>query len=275
MKLSYPVATPEVPGKVLGFSGNFEKNLQTIKEIGYEGVELLAMDASMLDFQQIEYQVKKHELKVVSIGTAPILDHGKLSLLNKDNSVRKAAMERTKGLLELAGKFECGVTFGRFRDNVDPSNEELCAEALNSKFIELCEYAEKCGSSIWLEPQNAANVNNLNGVQESIDWVKRLDRKNLGLLLDTFHMDITELSIPVSIIKATQYTHFIHLSDRNRFAPGVKGLDFVQILAALAHTKYSGYLSMEYKQLPDSESAARMGYSFMKYLNETVLGGLI
>ncbi len=276
MKLAHPIATPDAQEKkVMGFSGDFEKNLESIKKIGYEGVELLVRDPNKMNTQQVAQQIKDQGLTVVSVGTAPVMDQEKWSLMDKDKAVRDAALARSKALLEFAGSFGVGISIGRFRNNVNPEDPNTNMDALSRAFAELCDHGKKYGAKVWLEPQNQKNVNNLNTIDESLAWFAQMKKDNLGLLLDTFHMDITEVSLATSIIKAGQYTAFVHLSDRNRMSPGVTGINFTDVLAALAHIGYQGYLSMEFKQLPDSFTAAKVSHDYMRYLNEVTLNNIL
>jgi len=275
MKLAYPIATPDSHGKVMGFSGNFEKNLESIKEIGYDGVELLVRDPNAMNTDIVMQQVNNQGLAVVSVGTSPVLDQEQLTLMNKDKTIRDAALVRAKESLEFAGSFGVGISIGRFRNNVDSEDKDNNMDTLNRTIAELCDHGEKCGGQVWLEPQNSNNVNNLNTIDESLAWIDQMDKGNLGLLLDTFHMDITEVSITSSIIKAKTRTSFIHISDRKRMVPGVAGINFTEVLAAFAHTGYDGYLSMEFKQIPDSYVVAKLSYDYLRYLNEVTLNHII
>ncbi len=57
--------------------------------------------------------------------------------------------------------------------------------------------------------------------------------------------------------------------------PGVAGINFTEVLAAFAHTGYDGYLSMEFKQIPDSYVVAKLSYDYLRYLNEVTLNHII
>ncbi|GAH90583.1 unnamed protein product, partial [marine sediment metagenome] len=79
----------------------------------------------------------------------------------------------------------------------------------------------------------------------------------MGMLIDTFHMNIEEVSIYESIIKAKDYITHVHLADNNRWAPGSGHLNFAQVIEVLEKINYKGYLSAEILPLPDADRAAR------------------
>jgi sugar phosphate isomerase/epimerase len=48
--------------------------------------------------------------------------------------------------------------------------------------------------------------------------------------------------------------------------PGAGELDFKAILSTLESTGYGGYISGEFLPLPDSESAAKLGITYLKQI---------
>ncbi|MCJ7647908.1 MAG: sugar phosphate isomerase/epimerase, partial [Candidatus Lokiarchaeota archaeon] len=109
-----------------------------------------------------------------------------------------------------------------------------------------------------LEPVNRYESNFINTLNEGIEFIKRVGASNLGLLADTFHMNIEEVSIYDSIIQAKDYITHVHFADSNRWAPGCGHLDFVKIVQTLKKIGYQGYVSAEILPLPDPDSCARI-----------------
>ncbi len=87
----------------------------------------------------------------------------------------------------------------------------------------------------------------------------RSARRTLGLLLDTYHMNIEEPSIETSIRAAGPRIYHFHVADSNRWPPGGGHLDFAAILRALAATGYGGFVSGEFLPAPDAATAAQRG----------------
>ena len=82
---------------------------------------------------------------------------------------------------------------------------------------------------------------------------------HLGVLADTFHMNIEETTIEGALEAAAAGARLwhIHMADSNRWAPGFGHLDFAQIVAALGRLGYGGFLSAEILPKPDPQEAAR------------------
>jgi sugar phosphate isomerase/epimerase len=86
----------------------------------------------------------------------------------------------------------------------------------------------------------------------------------MGLLADTFHMNIEEPSIEGSIRRAGDRIFHFHVADSNRWHPGAGHLDFASILDALYATGYTGFVCGEFLPIPDAETAARRGIAHLR-----------
>ncbi|MGW8250065.1 MAG: sugar phosphate isomerase/epimerase family protein, partial [Anaerolineales bacterium] len=92
----------------------------------------------------------------------------------------------------------------------------------------------------------------------------------LGLLLDTYHVNIEESSYSEPFrhtIQAGRLFH-VHLGDNNRLPPGQGLIDFEAIVKTLYECGYSGYLSAELLAKPDPDTAARETLTYMRGLLE-------
>ena len=129
------------------------------------------------------------------------------------------------------------------------------------------EFAKKYNIELTLEPVNRYESNFINTLNEGIEFIKRVSVSNLGILADTFHMNIEEVSIYDSIIQAKDYITHVHFADSNRWAPGCGHLDFAKIVQTLKKIGYQGYISAEILPLPDPDSCARFTAETLSKLN--------
>ena len=257
MKFAYPVAAPDSSVPLMGFTGPFETNLDFIRRAGYTGVELLVRDADELDVSRLESSLSKSGLTAASFGTSPMLVQDKLDLLSENEEIRERTFQRTLRMIELASHFQAPVGIGKLRGNLQEGTGRT-AQRRDEIFLKLCEHCEKTGGSIVMEPQKYDNVNNLNTIDESLEWLRQINSKRLKLLVDTYHMDLTEKDQFDSIRRAAGQIGFVHLSDTDRKAPGCGKIDFGAALKAFNDIHYDGFLSMEIKQNPSSEEAAEL-----------------
>ena len=142
------------------------------------------------------------------------------------------------------------------------------------------DYAGAKGIKLAVEPLNRFETDLLNTVDQGLDWLGRLSRDNVGLLLDTFHMNIEERSISEAIRRAGKKVFHFHGCSNDRGTPGKDHLPWDDIVGALRAIGYEGPTVIEaftpevreiaravsiWRPLAESQDAlARDGLSFLK-----------
>ena len=106
---------------------------------------------------------------------------------------------------------------------------------------------------------------------EGLAFVDQADHPALGLLLDTYHVNIEEASWtdPFRQVMAAGRLWHVHLGDNNRLPPGKGLINFAAILETLRQVGYHGYLSAELLAKPDPDTAAQQTLTYMQSLLET------
>ena len=266
MKFAYPVTSQDYRGELMGFSDDYEKVFPYLKKCGYDGIELLIRNPYEVDTFLLDKMLNKYELKLAAIGTAPMQKADKLFLLSENEEVRTEALNRCLKMIELCSCYGAVALIGKYRGTV---NEELkgCKRAdLLTILHTICEQADELNVNILIEPQNKASINNINTIDDALNCIKEIKEKNIGMLADTYHMDITEESITESIKRAGNKIGFIHMSDSERKIPGEGGIDIHSVMTCLKQIGYEGYVSFEINQKPDSATAARICLEQIKQL---------
>jgi sugar phosphate isomerase/epimerase len=272
MKLSYLFATPDCRAKkVLGFRGDLDQSCAQLVAFGYEGVELMVRNPRELDQVGIAKTIVQHGLTVPDIGAAPIFGEDKLSLTDKDPTLRQLTRERLRDVIDFAARFGAQVHIGRFRGYLP--DDEQAGEALawlKDGLLEAAEYGRPKGVRVLLEPLCHFEANTLLTVLETVDFLRSLGHSNLGVIADTFHMNIEECCLPASLMAAKGYLTHVHFADSNRWYPGAGHLNFREVLEALRLIGYDGFITIEVKQEPDPETAARRGAQTIRALLDTL-----
>jgi len=152
------------------------------------------------------------------------------------------------------------VIIGLIRGNIEDGVDREKAEEWTIDCLRKCtEFAKEYNIGLTLEPVNRYESNFINTLNEGIEFIKRVGVSNLGLLADTFHMNI--------IIQAKDYITHVHFADSNRWAPGCGHLNFAKIVQTLKKIGYQGYVSAEILPLPDPSSCARLTAETLSKLN--------
>ncbi len=117
-------------------------------------------------------------------------------------------------------------------------------------------YAEARGVVLCLEPLNRFETDFLNTCDDGLRLVEAIGSPAVKLLLDTFHMNIEEKSLPAAIRRAgAQLGHF-HACGSDRGTPGGDHTDWAGIARALKAIGYRGDVVIE-SFTPDVKVIAR------------------
>ena len=166
-----------------------------------------------------------------AVGTGQAYGEEGLSFSSPNNEIRKKAIRRIKNYIRFASSFGAQVIIGLIRGKIEESVDRKIAEEWTLEAMRECaKLAQECGIGLTFEPINRYETNFVNRVEEAVEFLKRLGEQNVGLLIDTFHMNIEEISIYQSIERAKDHLSHVHFADSNRWAPGCGHLDFQPLL---------------------------------------------
>ncbi|MFV0502815.1 MAG: sugar phosphate isomerase/epimerase family protein [Lachnospirales bacterium] len=271
MRLCYQVATPDVAiaNSVTAYQGSIEKSFSDLSSLGYTGVELMTLNPTNLDWDFIENEAKKNNLKIVLICTGEIFGQLKLSYTDPSEAVRREAIKRTKEIIDFASYLNSNINIGRVRGQycAELTKEETEQYAIEA-FQEISDYAEPKNVNIALEPVTIMQTNFINTCSEAKDIIGRVDRSNFKLMMDVFHLNIEEKNLIDTIREFTSINIHVHLADNNRRYPGHCGLDFEKIIKAFKESGYNGDFSTEIYQIPNMELAAKSAIDHLKPIIE-------
>jgi 5-keto-L-gluconate epimerase len=271
MKLSYAVALPDCNAKKMQcFRGDLDAICGQLKALGYDGVELFARNPRELDQEAIAATIRRHDLAVPEISTGPASEEG-LSLTDLDPAVRQRARERLRDYVDMAAHWGAQMHLGRIRGSVPDGSAAAEAWAqMKEGFLETAAYGQSRGVRVLLEPQCRFQGNTLLSVVEGIAFVRELNHPNLGIVADTFHMNIEDISLPATLVAAQPYLWHVHFADSNRRYPGGGHINFREILEALKLIGYDRFITMEMEQHPDSATAAGRAIRTVRALLDTL-----
>jgi sugar phosphate isomerase/epimerase len=266
-KLSVVLSTHAASFDAVALKGDFEANVAKIAGWGYDGVEVAIRDPRLVDGGELKRVVGGHGLAVPAIGTGQAWGEEKLSFTSDNASVREAAIQRIKSHIPLAGRLQAVIILGLIRGITPPGQTHGRSMEYLVEAIKECA-AAAAGTAVRfaLEPMNRYETDLIHTVVEALELVDRIGAGNLGLLLDTFHMNIEEPVIEDSIRACGDRIFHFHVADSNRWYPGAGHLDFRAILQTLAATGYKGFVSGEFKPLPDADTAAERSITYLRKL---------
>ena len=259
MKKSIVVSTSSTKFSALAFKENLKDSIKKVADLGFDGAELAVRNPKDLKVENVIKIIKENHLEVPAIGTGQAYGEEGLSFSDPNKKIRKMAVERIKDQIVFASHFNAIVIIGLIRGKIEENVDRAEAEKWTIDCLKECtEFAQEYNIRLTLEPVNRYESNFINTLDEGIKFIKRVGAPNLGILADTFHMNIEEVSIYDSIVQAKDYITHVHFADSNRWAPGCGHLDFAKIVQTLKKIDYQGYVSAEILPLPDPDNCARL-----------------
>ena len=272
MHLAFAVQTPEVslalPVALL--SGTWSEKLDKAQRLGVDSLELMTADPTQLDASALRSGLEAHGLTAAAIGSGAAALQAGLNLLHAKPDVSARAVVRLHELIAFAAAVGAPlVTIGSFRGKLAWVGEDGRAR-LADILRRAAELAASADVRLVLEPLNRYEADLVNTAEEGLAFVETVGHPALGLLLDTYHVNIEEAAWEAPfrrVMQAGKLWH-VHLGDNNRLSPGDGMIDFAALVRSLRTLGYAGCLSAELLALPDPDTAARRTVEHMRPLLE-------
>jgi len=258
LKLAVAVAAAEAPPSAFVVWRGFEESIAKAADLGYHGVELALKTAGDVDADRLSRWLLAQKMEVSCISTGQVFASLGLYFTHPDPEAQKHLIRVFGGLIHLAKDFGKMINVGRARGFI---GENETREETEKRFVEvarrICDRAAENGVTIVIEPVNRYEINFVNNLDEGATLLAKVERENLGLMPDVFHMNIEDAHIGESLAAYASLIRYVHLADSNRLAPGWGHLDFADVFDGLRRAAYGGWASIEILAKPDPDRAAR------------------
>ena len=217
----------------------------SLREYGIEAFEISMFDPAALDTAQLRRAFHDNDLECTVCAILP----------PNINPISLDPAERSKARVHLVQCIETAAELGAYRvggplyapigylpgRRRTPDEWHWAVECFQS----LGDTLNKTGVTLAIEPVNRSESFFLNTAAETVAFCNEIDNPRIGVLIDTFHANIEEKSLPGAIRCAGQQLKHLHASENDRGLLGSGHVDFPGILAALNETQYDGYLMIE------------------------------
>ena len=264
MKLSVAVAPTNALDSAFVVFRGIEESATLAAEMGYEGIELALRRADDIEPDSLSRRVEELGLGVSCISTGQVYADLGYSFTD-DNAGRRDELVRIfSEMVDIAPRFGGFVNMGRVRGGSGGREYEYAQALFVESARSICDYAAPKGVTILLEPVNRYEIDFINSVEEGVQLMKAIDRPNMRLMPDLFHMNIEDRALADVLADNIDFIGYIHFADSNRLAPGWGHLEFEPVLERLHAVGYDGWISIEILPKPDPVSAARQAVSYLK-----------
>ena len=255
-----------------------QKTLENLKRLGFNTVEVYG-EPDLIDVKNILNLLHSFSMDVSGITGMWGLRGGEYSsrnIITSNSDSLVATQNYVKDCILLCHALG-GNTFNicLFSDTplISDGNHKNLSRAQKRKLVlslieplrELAKYAKNYGVDLLIEPLNRYSTPICTDSEDAKYIVKLVNQDNVGILLDTFHMNIEEDSLYDAVLNTRTLLKHVHISDNNRKMPGFAHIDFARIIKALKKINYSKFLSFEPTvQNTDYENDINLGLQYIK-----------
>ena len=233
------------------WTGDYFKYIDKVKELGFDILEI-SCGAFKKDYTTDEQLLRigeyaKEKGIILTAGYGPQKDE---NLASPDEAVQKNAIEFFKETLRKLHLMDIHILGGGLYSywpvdfNSDINKErDFETSVKNMKLI--AKYAEEYDITLGMELLNRFEGYLINTCDECLRYIDAVGNDRVGVMLDTFHMNIEEDNIGEAIRKAGDKLVHFHLGERNRKVPGKGTMPWAEIGQALRDIHYQNAAVME------------------------------
>lgn len=238
------------------------------KSAGYDFVEMLVPEAGEIDLGVAGKALADAGLGVV-LAARVNLDR---NLCSDDAGKRQAGVDYLHYCVEAASQLGATMVGGPLYGNplvFAGRAPHPVDESLRRKRVDWAVDGLKKGAAVaaaahvrfGIEPLNRFETDILNTTRQGIALAKMVDHAAVGLVLDTFHMNMEDDDIPGAIRDAGEHMFHFQANENHRGYLGTGHIEWTPIIRALADIGYTGTISLE----PFRRTDERIGIPFAQW----------
>ena len=229
------------------FSNRTLDLIDKAKDFGFDILEICIEDPDTIDVAAIRARAEKAGVAITVCGAfGPSRD-----LSSEDGAVRENGLAYLRRCVDFAqalgSPFVSGPMYaavGNTRMLDAGARAAQWARAVAS-LKAAAAYAAERSIKLAIEPINRFETDLINTVDQGLRMIADVGAENVGLLLDTFHMNIEEKDLPAAIRRAGRHIVEFHACSSDRGTPGEDHLSWKAIAKALREARYEGPVIIE------------------------------
>ena len=254
--------------------------IEKTAEYGFDMLEIIL--PATLDFDPVTVKKQLDDLGIAGRCTLNLPAECHLPLYpGKATALIKSALDK---VAEMQGDFLGGVihsAIAQFTGQPCTKEERMIVQQV---FTEVAAYARERNITLAPEPINRYESYVLTAANEVLDLIDSIGTYNIGLHLDTFHLNIEERNFYDPVVSAGSRLKHLHITESDRGMLGEGNVHWDDLFRGLAAINYQGPLvlenfSSEIKELIgptslwrpstyNSEDLAKGSLAFMRKMTE-------
>ena len=218
-----------------------------VRDFGFDVIELPIENAGDWDPARSRELLDELGLKAT---TAAVMTPER-DLVSADREVIESTQKYVRAAVDMAARAGARTLAGPIYSPVGKtwpmhaSERATTVRRLVENLRPVADHAAERGVTLALEPLNRFETSFMNTAEQVLEVVDRVASPALGVLLDTFHMNIEEHDPAAAIRLCKGHLAHFHACGCDRGAPGSDQIPWRRIASALRDTGYGGPLVIE------------------------------
>ncbi len=221
-------------------------HFETLKETGYDGVEIPIFDTDAAHYQQVGKVLRDLDLDCSVVSVIPDEEHNPIS---PNPGHRQGAIDHLRKIIDcceaVGADILCGPIYqplGSFSGSGPTEAEKQYAVTVHQA---VAEHALAAKLEIAVESLNRFECYFLNTLDAAAAHARRVGHPAVGVMYDTFHGNLEEKDPVGCIRKNMDMIKHIHISASDRGTPGKGHIPWAETFKALRREGYDRWLTIE------------------------------
>lgn len=223
---------------------DISEGIARLSKFGYDGVDIVG-EPEQYDTEYINKLLKQHNIEASSI--CGVFNEER-NFVSSKPEIRRNAIDYVKKCVDFAeviqAKFISISATTCMKISPEASEEEEWKWGVEG-IREAGLYAAEHNIRLTLEAWNRYETYLINRLDQALKMVNDINLPSVGVMADTFHMNIEESNIGDALRNVNDKLYYVHIADSNRAAPGRGHIDFKEVARALRDINYDGWIAME------------------------------
>ena len=261
------------------WTDDIEPIMRTVANLGFDGIEISLLGMSDERAETLGALARNCSLEVTcSDGLT-----AKADITSADADVRKAGLDYLRWAVRTTARMGssslAGVVYAPW-GVYDPGRKAERAVFAAEAFAALDPELKACGVKLGIEAINRFETDLVNTAREAADIAEASGSDHVGVLLDTYHLNMEEKDMSAAIAGTGEKLFHFHVSENDRGVPGSGHLPWSDVKDGLDKLGYDNWIVAEIFVIagnpasadlniwrniePDATDAARRSLSFMR-----------
>ena len=218
--------------------------LGTVAELGFDGIEVSLLGMTEARAEEAGRQARTLGLAVTCSDGLP----RQADVTSDDEGTRARGLDHLRRSVRLAAAMGAqslaGVTYAPWGLFVPGRKRERLARSAETLAL-LDGDLRAHGVTLGLEALNRFETDLLNTAAEATALAEATGSDRIGVLLDTFHLNVEEKDVRAAIARTGARLSHFHVSDNDRGVPGSGHVPWGGVRAGLAEAGYDGWIVAE------------------------------